>query len=95
MTILFDATRLVKSRHAFGTGILPAATPRPTFRPTAEDRAWWARECDRSEHERRRERRACESAALDHVSRGLIPPDRAEALMAISLVGHDDRRALA
>jgi hypothetical protein len=38
MTILFDATRPVKTTRPFGAGIL-----RPTrFVPSAEDEAWWA-----------------------------------------------------
>jgi hypothetical protein len=37
MTILFDATRPVKTERPFGAGILPTR-----FVPTQEDEAWWA-----------------------------------------------------
>lgn len=44
MTILFDGTRSVKAarrtRKPFAAGIAPTA-------PTADDRAWWARESNR------------------------------------------------
>ena len=41
-------------------------------------------------HERDFERRMAESAALDNMERGLIPPDLAELIARTSLVGHDD-----
>ena len=88
MTILFDATRPVKSTRLFGAGLLRSL---PTYRVSymADDEAWLIEDNARREAESRRiDRLYGESAAVDAMSRGLIPPDVAASIMATSLVGH-------
>jgi hypothetical protein len=86
MTTLYDATRPVKSARRFGAGIL-ATRPVYTVDHTAEDAAWWAAESSRMK-DARIDRQAAESAALDALTCGLIPPDLAGAIARTSLVGH-------
>lgn len=69
----------------------PAPAPR-AFEPSPGDRAWWAAESDRltaARVNRRVDRRAAESAALDSLTLGLIPRDLAAVIARTSLVGHD------
>jgi hypothetical protein len=61
---------------------------RGVYRPSAEESVWWAVECDRLERNQAdadMEWAACEAAALDAVSLGLIPADLA---VPIARVGH-------
>ena len=84
MTILFDATRLVKSARPFAAGLTvastaPVAPPKAARRaarpsePTAEDRLWWAIECD--SRERFLESQAMEARMIDRLSAGFIHGD--------------------
>ena len=89
MTMIFDATCPVKSTRRFGAGLLATL---PTYRVdyTAADEAWLIEDNARREaFDRLTDRRYTESAAVDALSRGLIPCDVAASLMATSLVGHD------
>ncbi len=91
MTTLFDTTRPVKTtrRRRFAAGLL--SPDRPSER-SAADRASRAAESARMEAERVArwyDRQAAESAALDALTRGLIPPDLARDLMAAGIIGHD------
>jgi hypothetical protein len=73
MTILYDATRPVKTTRRFGAGILATY---PTYRVdySAADAAWLAADNARREAENRMfDRMAREAAALDALTRGLIP----------------------
>ena len=90
MTILYPVPTPVKSSRParlFGAGILAA---RPTYAApyTAADEAWLIEDNARRE-DARFDAMAAESVALDALSRGLIPPDVAAALMATNLIGHD------
>ena len=90
MTILFDATRPVKTTRParrFGAGIL-ATRPVYTSDHTAADEAWWAAESARLE-DARFDWMAAETAALDSLTRGLIPADLAGAIASTRIGGHD------
>lgn len=70
----------------------PARTDFHRFEPTPAERSWWARESARLEsarEDREIDNRAAESAALDAMERGLIPPDVAAEIARTSIVGHD------
>ena len=84
MIILFDATRLVKPARPFAAGLTvasaaPVAPPKPARRaprpsgPTAEDRLWWAIECD--SRERFLESQAMEARMIERLSNGFIHDD--------------------
>lgn len=84
MTILFDATRPVKSARPFAAGLTiasaaPVAPPKPARRaprpsgPTAEDRLWWTIECD--SRERFLESQAMEARMIDRLSAGVTHED--------------------
>ena len=84
MTILFDATRPVKLARPFAAGLTvappaPAIPPKPAcraprpFGPTAEDRLWWAIECD--SRERFLESQAMEARMIERLSNGFIHDD--------------------
>ena len=82
-------TRPVKSTRRFGAGLLATY---PTYRVnhTAADEAWLIEDnAQRDAESRMIDRRYFESAAVDALSRGLIPPDLAAELMATSQIGHD------
>ncbi len=74
MTILFDAAAPVKPARPFAAGLIPSARPR-AFEPSAEDRAWWAAECERIEAARLNahyDAMAEESAAQARIDRGIV-----------------------
>ena len=88
MITIFDATRPVKSARRFGAGLLAA---RPTYERTwtEADEAWLIEDNARREAESRMiDRSYAESAAVDALSRGLIPTDVAASLMGTVLVRH-------
>ena len=83
MTILFDATKPVKTtrNRPYGLGIVRQRPERLPFGPTPEDAAWWAYESNKGRRDyevvataedRHFDRMAAESRELDLLCRGIV-----------------------
>lgn len=70
MTILFDATRRVKSNRKFGRGVLPS---RPSYKAPAKpsDVQWWAVECSVMTEDKHFDEMATEASYQDRLDRGI------------------------
>ena len=93
----------VRRLRTFGQGIPEAASGGASLKVatgpgrgrTAADEMWWAAECARIEADRAApltdrqfDSAAAESAALDALTRGLIPRDLAESIASTRIGGH-------